>query len=117
MIDDLRHFKAEDSFALIPPDTTKPATPLPWQSEENANGALQFGNPALPWIAEIWRRGYQAQERANAAYIVAACNGYPQLVADRERLLTFVRAAADYGEGADLQSMALELLRELEAKP
>lgn len=67
-------------------------TPLPWVAEE---GFVYAGNlriadcfcddqPDLP----------PETEEANAAYIVTACNAYPELVRERDALLQAARDAA-----------------------
>ncbi|MGH8758102.1 MAG: hypothetical protein ACREVW_01080 [Burkholderiales bacterium] len=66
----------------------KPATPLPWTISVDTcakcreNGTVEVNIDQVPC-------GYHAQfsGREDAAYIVAACNAYPQLVAALRRLM------------------------------
>lgn len=63
----------------------KPATPLPWITGNGTKGARANVYTATDNTAALatatHHHGTQEQFQ-NAAYIVAACNAYPQLVAD-----------------------------------
>ena len=69
----------------------KPATPLPWESPGwDGDARIICASPkgkrrTLAHIEDMPDIGVSAD--ANATYIVAACNAYPQLVADRARLI------------------------------
>jgi len=51
----------------------KPATPLPWGTDKDGKRLYAGDAAAYGCVAET-------ASRQNAAYIVAACNAYPQLV-------------------------------------
>jgi hypothetical protein len=73
-------------------NTTKPATPLPWTmraTQESSYAAFKIGAPSNRTIAAVLDGN--ANAAADAAYIVAACNAYPQLVADRQELIAALR--------------------------
>ena len=77
--------------------TTKPATPLPWQSRAIPGHLYEVidakGNPAFRI------RSGMMPSHMDAAYIVAACNAYPELVAAL-RLIVGDVAECD-GKGVD----------------
>ena len=64
----------------------KQTTPLPWEAyitkEPFRNAIMHDGTI----FAEVHGTDYR-RDPADAAYIVHACNTYPQLVADRARLI------------------------------
>lgn len=68
-------------------ESIKPATPLPWK-DANADGEFITGDGVL--IARFLRGSFHDREQ-DAAYIVAACNAYPRLLAERERLVEALR--------------------------
>ena len=85
--------------------TTKqaaPATPLPWRTDEYIRERICAGADRDAQVAKIFtipRGANDAQtDRArqqDAAYIVAACNAYPRLMAEREQLVAALRAVVD----------------------
>ena len=62
----------------------KPATPLPWKYGQLSQNVI---GPRGQLIAECVEADFD-----DAAYIVAACNAYPQLVEDRRRLVEALQA-------------------------
>ena len=66
--------------------TTKPATPLPWVSRKSPDGdpkrtiyaKSDIGKPTMSPIADCFEE--------HDAYIVHACNSYPRLEAENQRL-------------------------------
>ena len=90
--------------------TTKkiePSTPLPWhigmREGHNANmilsysGADQYNDPHVCSVSGIWinqpiDKVRDCEGFANAAYIVAACNAYPRLEAERADLVAALRS-------------------------
>lgn len=89
----------------------KPATSLPWSTEHiGVSDAGPNGEDVFD-IGPCDHEGAMRKRVAtvagdDAAYIVHACNAYP-------RLVKVLEAAVMYGEGADIESMARDLLREL----
>ena len=90
----------------------KPATPLPWRVVERQNARGQaltpgivgrrYKNVARDWPIAIASAITFEDTNANAAYIVEACNAYPQLIADRAALVAMLqRAAFDENYEAD----------------
>ena len=80
-------------------NATKPATPLPWKIvSERANEGM-----TAPVESEVrgdnrqvavrLGRLYNDSQKADAAYIVTACNAYPRLLAEREELVKALREA------------------------
>ena len=70
----------------------QPATPLPW-SHTDEPVSNPYWSAIRLWhgsagVAEISLHNAHGQGRANAAYIVAACNAYPELVAALRETLT-----------------------------
>ena len=63
--------------------TITPATPLPWHvGIKQAEQIIYDGKGWAVANATVYHgKADGAETRANAAYIVAACNAYPQLVA------------------------------------
>lgn len=63
---------------------TKPATPLPWDVQDDTEICSETGGVATTHAAEssVGTR----TESEDATYIVTACNAYPQLVEDNKRL-------------------------------
>ena len=79
----------------------KPATPLPWKIvSERANEGM-----TAPVESEVrgdnrqvavrLGRLYNDSQKADAAYIVTACNAYPRLLAEREELVKVLRNVMD----------------------
>ena len=94
----------------------KPATLLPWRVSPIAPRSIQQES-GIWSVAECTIDGDR-----NAPYIVAACNAYPQLVADRARLVEALRSAlsaakGDWQKGAAWDIAATALLRELGEQP
>ena len=95
--------------------TTKqaaPATPLPWKVSKPQHGrfpAYSIDNGSVKSIAmvSIMARGGTDQD---AAYIVAACNAYPRLLAERAELV----AALRLGRSAEDHLARQALLRKME---
>ena len=94
--------------------TTKPATPLPWQSEQI--GVTDAGPNGI----DVFDLGPCDKEGAmrvrvatvagdDAAYIVAACNAYPELVAA-------LRACGWYLDLPECESIPHESLRTMDAE-
>ena len=83
---------AKPAPALKPADV-KPATPLPWRNERSDQGELCIYHQ---WDNAGTRQRISTMENVdgqqNAAYIVHACNAYPQLVADREEMREYLRS-------------------------
>ena len=75
----------------------KPVTPLPWKYGEDKMGRKRiFGQEGIECARALWKAIKTKDERdQNAAYIVEACNAYPQLVFDRERLIRELKELAD----------------------
>ena len=80
--------------------TPKPATPLPWTVAQagDPNNVPRIMSPAggvavLCINRFMGDKGPSKDELQQAAYIVAACNAYPRLVADRARLVEALRDA------------------------
>ncbi len=96
----------------------KPATPLPWQQDDDTYILGPDGSSVLAPTLDGEDRGecYEAQD---AAYIVHACNAYPRLVEALGDILAVLShdpdnarlARAIYGNGAADKARAL--LREL----
>jgi len=78
-----------------------PGTPLPWEASEHAEGTVfeiiakdndetyvascHFGSPTVePYLAS------HSQAKANARYIVTACNAFPDLLEALEDLASLV---------------------------
>ena len=61
---------------------TKPATPLPWTQEklDEFNGYTAIMGAHGMGICRVLRNGDPLAADTNAAYIVHACNAYPELV-------------------------------------
>ena len=54
----------------------KPATPLPWVQDPTGDaGSTYIGSPNVAWFTA------DCYKKKDAAYIVHACNAYPQLIA------------------------------------
>ena len=70
--------------------TTKPATPLPWTIETDAMYGAKVLGPTINGAQDIL-----SQSGANAAYIVAACNAYPELVAALRHLVNMAMTRDD----------------------
>ena len=80
-------------------NTPKPATPLPWKHEqhdaricisgcEHLHGVyVEHSNPSHNIAGTVKEILAENCEPDDAAYIVHACNVYPQLIADRARLI------------------------------
>ena len=70
-----------------------PATPLPWHV--GLRQAQQIIYDDKGWAvanATVYHgRADGAETRANATYIVEACNAYPRLMAEREQLVAALR--------------------------
>lgn len=67
----------------------QPATPLPWYSADEYI-CSQFQNM---WVADCWPVNTpisRDQSHQNAAYIVEACDSYPRLLQEREKLIETV---------------------------
>ena len=64
-------------------DTPQPATPLPWELDENGD---LIGDEGSIYIGQIDPTSGPYPLDTNAAYIVAACNAYPGLVEENKRL-------------------------------
>ena len=75
----------------------KPATPLPWilTHQESFDYCFDIVSPQPDGGVYIASTGSSKDVDSpcgkNAAYIVAACNAYPQLLDDRARLLEALR--------------------------
>jgi hypothetical protein len=85
--------------------TTKPATPLPWKDGPLFNRdakAVFWSDTSKPgkWQRRVDTDKDGAFGQLDAAYIVHACNAYPELVA-------FVRHAANLSEGSYQAAAAL----------
>ena len=76
----------------------KPATPLPYHVEDDTDiysvGGFFVATTFVPESAVGTRIEYE-----HAAYIVAACNAYPQLVDDRARLVEALHEIDILGNG------------------
>ena len=102
-------------------DRMKPATPLPWHVTHQRHTDQSFDVVSLCTMGGatvVAATGKSADAMSpngrDAAYIVAACNAYPQLVEDRRRLVEALRDAALRLEAADRGAADLRaLLREL----
>lgn len=57
----------------------KPATALPWIEDADYDAQIIYGDGERVKVATC--RGSETPRAQNAAYIVTACNAYPQLVA------------------------------------
>ena len=82
---------------------TKPATPLPWQ-------AVMHGLAPYSDIVSGSRQITAAGDE-DAAYIVQACNAYPQLVADRAELIETLKYVLV--ESSSCRNVIRNLLRDL----
>ena len=85
---------------------TKPATPLPWATHKQySDRRVEFGTVDLNGDGDYSGEGYTPQD---AAYIVAACNAYPELVAalrelhaiDERKLIAVRKRPYAIGAGA-----------------
>ena len=80
--------------------TNKPATPLPWESPGwDGDARIICASPkgkrrTLAHVYDQTDIGISAD--ANAAYIVAACNAYPELVAENARLREALEGVCKY---------------------
>ena len=90
-------------------EQVRPATPLPWVAHQNQ----RFG------YAIRDAKGGNVANRAcsnNAAYIVAACNAYPRLLAERAELVAALRTVAPiierFAAEADPQNSVLDQRRD-----
>ena len=86
--------------------SVEPGTPLPWRFD--ADGGSIVTDEDEPWyIAEmISGVGHtddsNAEEAANAAYIVLACNGYPSL---RSRVAQLEAALRNIAEACEVEAI------------
>ena len=69
--------------------TIKPATPLPWYKESPMQGIRAVSPYGRLYMAHQ-SPDHKVREQ-DAAYIVAACNAYPRLIAEREELIAALR--------------------------
>ena len=80
--------------------TLKPATPLPWFNDDEiimpSLESAPFDDSAYDRSAQAWvadcRNG---NGKANARYIIAACNAYPRLVAALQATVELGQLCAD----------------------
>ena len=87
--------------------TAKPATPLPWKLGTRYPCRIL----GVASACEDQDEGTETEgQKQDAAYIVHACNAYPQLVAALSKMLAN-GPGADHGLGAELS--ARDLLRDL----
>ena len=72
----------------------KPATALPWHvGLRQAEQIIYDGKGWAVANATVYHgKADGAETRANAAYIVHACNAYPRLMAERAELIAALRA-------------------------
>ena len=100
------------SETVIQTMTIKPATPLPWYQHTSAD---QFKKPVIVSRPGAGRGcvtrivefpSNLSCEQANAAYIVHACNAYPELVAALRECLTDDGAAAERNHTNAMQRLA-----------
>lgn len=91
-----------------------PATPLPWIAHGDSADRMSIRQAeAGPSVASMFLTRNDADD---AAYIVAACNAYPRLMAEREQLIRVVRhfaAMPDILSVAENEQIA-SLLRQIE---
>ena len=79
----------------------KPATPLPWTSvapsatRNVSSFSIRSGDRPIAALSYYpYTQEARNRTEADAAYIVAACNAYPQLLDDRRRLVEALRCVA-----------------------
>ena len=102
--------------------TAKPATPLPWKHMiDKGRGSLQFDRFNIYTLADNVPAHVRDMEKQDAAYIVTACNAYPQLVEDLAELRALqvngfdpLAAARDYERVAEDRRRLVEALRGIE---
>ena len=87
-------------------DRMKPATPLPWHVTHQRHTDQSFDVVSLCTMGGatvVAATGKSADAMSpngrDAAYIVAECNAYPQLVEDRRRLVEALREVYAVEEG------------------
>ena len=96
----------------------KPATPLPWRVASNISDTRVAGADGIG-VANTGgvspRREDHAECGANAAYIVAAANAYPRLVAALSDSLAYIDYVANNGnaDADELAKTVRDLLRVL----
>ena len=80
-------------------DTIKPATPLPWlvSDLDVFIGKVAIVDTQGLGVARVNRNFAPKGAEQNAAYIVAAANAYPQLVAERAELVAALRSITMQG--------------------
>ncbi len=69
----------------------KPATALPWR-KENTNSGYFLAGATPGYFVEVRPTQDAKQVKQDAAYIVTACNAYPELIAKLKRCQAALRA-------------------------
>lgn len=83
----------------------KPSTPLPWLQDPTGDSGPEYIGPADgPDFVTV------AYKKQDAAYIVHACNAYPQLV---DALRNLIDADRDTTTGAEKSAWAIAVLKDL----
>ena len=96
--------------------TNKPATPLPWSVDNGGDGEIEIWSPSegARLIATVGDGlNVNADDEKNAAYIVAACNAYPELVAALQALAEFWKHVTPVHAGAEVAQDAIALLKRI----
>ena len=105
--------------------SAKPSTPLPWSVFEHRDHSgigigPRYTDPVFKYgevrhvcnilsLSGTWPRSMSKEQQADAAYIVTACNAYPQLVA----ALRDLWRVSYYANSPDEMEAASALLRSL----
>lgn len=99
----------------------QPGTPLPWVLGKRIGNDWEFvvcASEGPLEIAPLFHDGTEENERgeANGKYIVEACNAYPELKAENDRLkrmakldYELVKEFDNYGTGGDLSTCLREM--------
>ena len=95
-------------YQVIVNPATKPATPLPWHSEECVHGGEILVRPGGT------QSHLQIVPALDAAYIVHVCNAYPKLVEVLRHLVNMAMTRDDQAR-EDALCTARALLAKLEA--
>lgn len=72
-----------------------PGTPLPWKIIPTPQAEIRIGyNVQGNWLASVWSDASDealiAEAEADAAYIVHACNLYPELLEAAQKALNYI---------------------------